>query len=155
MPPRLDKKMNIAVPPLDAEAIIERLGKSDEETNVLERLARLEHQHRRLAIYCTIFCFLMGALMFVSMPFSIYLSRGTFALDGKKSEQNVRWINPSQVREKGLPPRKSPDQQKNPVPQEPKTPDPKPPTRNDLPPANVPSFQLGLEPDQPRGPGGA
>jgi hypothetical protein len=238
MPPLLDEKMNIAVSPLDAEHIIERVGKSDKETNILERLARVERQYHRLTIYCTIFCFLMGALMFVSMPLSIYLSRGNFVLDGKKSVQNVRRIIPSQPREKDLRSMKSPDQQRNPIPPEPKTPssnrktsalqngqesvavpnvfkepaipevtfvgsitsnkyhypeckwaktiiprkvrvfhsvaeaqkagyircpvcqppltdDPKPPTRNDLPTAIVLSIKLGLEPDQPRGPGGA
>ncbi len=236
-PPLPDNKMNKVVSPLEEEGIIERARKSYEETKILERLARVESQVRRLTIYGSIFCLLMGAFMFASSLLSLSL-RENFALSGKKSRQTIRQIIPAQPPEKGSRSLKSPDQPGNPVPQEPKTPasdretsalpadqeslpvsntpqepttpavtyvgsitsnkyhypeckwaktiiprkvrvfqsvdeaqkagcircpvcqppltdDPEPPTRNDLPSAIVPSFKLGLAPDQPRGPGGA
>ena len=66
-------KIDIAVSPLEAEAIIDRLRKSDGETKILERLARVERQTRRLSIYGSIFCLLMVPLMLLSMLFSLSL----------------------------------------------------------------------------------
>lgn len=126
-PPLSDNKMNFAVSPLEAEAIIERVGKSGEETKILERLTRVERQYRRLIIYGSLGYILMGALMFMFMVFPTNHLRENFVSGGKSLVQIARGIILPQPTEKKSASMESTDRPRLPATGESQTspPDPK------------------------------
>ena len=135
-PPAND--MDTSASRLEGESIIEGLRKSYEETKIFERLTKLESQYRRLISYGSIFGFIMVALVFASMLFTLSLTKKNFASNGNKPVQTVRQIIPSQPTEKGAPSLKSAVQLQDPSTIEPQTsPEASPPDRQKAAPATA------------------
>jgi len=64
--PPLNTRGQFAVTPREAQSIADRMARFDQEAKILERLARLERQNRRLTILNALFCTLMVGFMLVS-----------------------------------------------------------------------------------------
>lgn len=58
--------VKFAVTPVEAEAILERVGKYDQESQIMERLAKVERQNRRLTVLGFIYFTLMVVFMLVA-----------------------------------------------------------------------------------------
>lgn len=83
--------VKFAVTPMEAEAIIDRVGKFDQESRVMERLAKVERQNRRLTIFSSIFL----SLMLLSLLFAGYLWWQTHPSDKDTSLPMAKGLIPA------------------------------------------------------------
>ncbi len=120
-PPLADNKINFALSPLEAEAIIDRVEQSDQETRILERLNRVERRCRRLTMRFSLLGIFLCILLFGFMVFSTDDLRKNLGSGGNSLGQITKGIIMPQPSGKESPSLKAPNQERPPARGEPAT----------------------------------